>query len=178
MAKYNEKGQEIPDPTPVELPLGFRRPPSIHELIKAAVRDEMSREAESQGMETFDEADDFDVDDDEEINSPYELTEMQEEFRYAKQDASNLDKKRELEEDDGAVNDDRATKESTDVQSARVRDDRKGAGRSGEVGVASRGERGAARDGGGGVSKGRRSNRRSAEESEHGSVEDGSAVDG
>jgi hypothetical protein len=43
------------------------------------VRNELSRQAASQEMETFDEADDFDVPDEEEWTSPYELSEMQEE---------------------------------------------------------------------------------------------------
>lgn len=69
---------EIPDPNPLEVPLF--RPLSIHEEIKRFVRSEMSRQAQEQGQESFEEADDFDVGDDDEIQSPYEMVELKEEF--------------------------------------------------------------------------------------------------
>lgn len=69
---------EIPDPTPVEVPLF--RPLSIHEEMKRFIRSEMSRQAAEAGQESFEEADDFDVGDDDEIVSPYEMVELKEEF--------------------------------------------------------------------------------------------------
>lgn len=66
MAKYDKEGREIPDPKPVEVPLDFRRPPDIHELIARYVRSEAFKaRAEAQGMETEEEANDFDVGGDE-----------------------------------------------------------------------------------------------------------------
>lgn len=73
MAVYNEFGQEVPDQTPVNIPLKFRAPPTLQEQIRAMVRGELSQVAAQQGHETFEEADDFDVDDDYDPRSPWEL---------------------------------------------------------------------------------------------------------
>lgn len=76
MARYDEEGRfEIPDPRPVAVPAGMRRPLTIQEEIKRAIRAEMSQVAADQGFETFEEADDFEVDEDPELSSPYELVE-------------------------------------------------------------------------------------------------------
>lgn len=61
---HNERGEEILDPTPVSIPLNFKRPVPLNERIKQMVRDEASLLARENGYETFDEADDFDTDDD------------------------------------------------------------------------------------------------------------------
>lgn len=88
----DERGWEVPDPTPVAWPAGVRRPETLTEQIRRLVRLEVSQVAAAQGMETFEEADDFDVDDDDgEFVSPYELTEMQEEAIIAR-DASDLER--------------------------------------------------------------------------------------
>lgn len=62
--RYNELGQECPDDTPVEVPLGMKRPPTLQEQIQMMVRTQLSRAAERNGHETFEESNDFDVDDD------------------------------------------------------------------------------------------------------------------
>lgn len=59
MARYNDKGEEIPDDTPVEMPLGFTRPLTIEERIARAIRGHMSQMAAEEGFETFEEANDF-----------------------------------------------------------------------------------------------------------------------
>lgn len=69
-------GREIPDPTPVAPPIGYKRKKSMFELqrdqVRAAIR-EISAEAGRAGRETFEEADDFDVGDDEDDpRTPYE----------------------------------------------------------------------------------------------------------
>lgn len=72
---HDESGSEIPDPNPMQPPVGYNRQPSLAEQIRAMVVSEnLRREAEAAGMETFEEADDFDVGDDfeEERHSPYE----------------------------------------------------------------------------------------------------------
>lgn len=69
---HDEKGHEIPDPTPMEPAIGHRPGPTLREQIRAMVL-EASREAESAGYESLEEADDFDVGDDYEPESPYEL---------------------------------------------------------------------------------------------------------
>lgn len=71
--------REDPDPTPVRLPIGQKRPPTLQDEIRRFIRDELSAVADNQGLGTFEEEDDFDVGDDEDIFSPYELPEMQEE---------------------------------------------------------------------------------------------------
>lgn len=75
MAKHDEYGREIPDPTPVSVPAGWSRPLPLAEQIRRMVRQEMSQHAQAQGMESFEEADDFDVDEDSDPLSPYEIPE-------------------------------------------------------------------------------------------------------
>lgn len=78
---HDELGREIPDPTPVEVPLGYRRPEPLNQLIKRLVRTELSQQAELAGEDTWEEADDFDMDDeDPDPLSEYELRDMDEEF--------------------------------------------------------------------------------------------------
>lgn len=82
MAQYTEdKRLEIPDPTPVEMPLGYERPESLQSMIARMVRT-FSDQAQKEGAESFEEADDFDIDDDSEIVSPYQMNDMQEERPY------------------------------------------------------------------------------------------------
>lgn len=79
--RYNEKGQEIPDPRPIEVPLGLRRPKDIHEMIHDALRGERMRiAAERAGVESFEEANDFELDEEPDLVSKYELRPMQEEY--------------------------------------------------------------------------------------------------
>lgn len=71
--------KEYPDPTPVELPLGHHKPESLEDTMKRFVRDYVGQVfAEQQGMETFEEADDFDVDDpgEEQLFSQYDVEDM------------------------------------------------------------------------------------------------------
>lgn len=84
MAKYNEKGEQIPDPTPVEVPLRFTRPAGFTEEVLRVMREEMSRRAQEAGQESFEEADDFFTDDDDDLpmTSQYELDDGQEREDY------------------------------------------------------------------------------------------------
>lgn len=62
--RYNERGEEMPDPTPIALPVGFQRPPTIDELYARLVHDPaVQRELSDAGFETEEEANDFDVPD-------------------------------------------------------------------------------------------------------------------
>lgn len=70
----NEHGHEVPDPRPVARPLHVDVPETLAEMIQRMVRSQVSRQAEAVGFETFEDADDFDVGDDEELSSPYELS--------------------------------------------------------------------------------------------------------
>jgi len=73
----NENGHEILDDTPISLPLRFNRPPSKLDDLRAMLKI-VSREAQHAGQETFEEADDFDVGDDYDPRSPWELSVDQE----------------------------------------------------------------------------------------------------
>lgn len=58
------KGMEFPDPTPMSPPIGYKKQPTMVEMMQNMVRGELLRRyAEAEGMESFEEADDFDVDD-------------------------------------------------------------------------------------------------------------------
>lgn len=62
---YNKYGEELPDPTPLELPVGFTRPPTLDELVARLVIDPHTQaELKASGIETEEEANDFDIPDD------------------------------------------------------------------------------------------------------------------
>lgn len=70
--RLNEKGQEVPDPTPAAVPIGFRHQLPLAERIKRMVRNELSVAAQERGAESFEEANDFEVgDDDDPIGQKY-----------------------------------------------------------------------------------------------------------
>lgn len=71
-ADLDENGWEIPDPNPVAIPAGFKRPETLAEQVQRLVRTSISRQAEAEGYETWEEANDFDVDDDFDPTTPYE----------------------------------------------------------------------------------------------------------
>ena len=64
---------EDPDPTPFAPTVGVRPKETLEERMRRMIRDEMSYAAEQQGMESFEEADDFDVDDERDPESMYEI---------------------------------------------------------------------------------------------------------
>jgi len=66
------KGHEIMDPTPVSLPAGFKRPETLAEQVQRLVRNQVSQEAHKAGAETFEEAEDFDIEDEIDPSTPYE----------------------------------------------------------------------------------------------------------
>lgn len=73
-SKLDENGHELLDNTPVELPLGFEHPESLEDRIRRLVRTSVSSHAAEQGAETFEEADDFDIpDDDSDPITPFEM---------------------------------------------------------------------------------------------------------
>lgn len=73
LAEIDMHGREVPDPTPMAPPVGFIKQPSMIENIRNLVRSEALRQAAlTAGAETFEEAEDFDVDDDIDPTSPYE----------------------------------------------------------------------------------------------------------
>lgn len=89
MKTFDEYGREIPDPRPVEIPDNYKRPPTLREQIQQAIRQEFSRVAAQHGAETFEEADDFDIEDDE-PRSQWELDDDQYSARFEEAaDATN-----------------------------------------------------------------------------------------
>lgn len=64
---------EVPDPTPHSPTVNVPVPETIEEKMRRLIRDEMSYNAATMGQETFAEADDFDVDDDNDPFSAYEI---------------------------------------------------------------------------------------------------------
>lgn len=79
---FDEHGNQIPDPTPVEIPVGFGHPESLEATIAKLVRLESQRARDTGEVESFEESDDFDLDDDNaELTSGFQMTAMQEEAR-------------------------------------------------------------------------------------------------
>lgn len=70
--KLDDNGHEVPDPRPLQVPAGFKRPPTLAEQVQRLVRGALSRQAAEQGFETFEESEDFDVGDEIDPSTPYE----------------------------------------------------------------------------------------------------------
>lgn len=73
----DENGNARVSSVPMEPPIGYRKQPSMVDIVREAVRNErFQREMEEAGFETFDEANDFEIDEDGvQVRSPYELAE-------------------------------------------------------------------------------------------------------
>lgn len=97
MAIYDEQNREIPDPTPLALPLGYERPETLAQIMGRIIQQNQHLE-QLQELETPEEADDFYVDDhdDIEFTSQHEFKDMAEEFVVEKpeeQPMPNTDEK-------------------------------------------------------------------------------------
>lgn len=68
------RGQVVPDPVPIAPPIGYKKQPSMVEIVRDMVRSErLAQAAREAGHETFDESEDFDVGDEPELmRSPWE----------------------------------------------------------------------------------------------------------
>lgn len=55
-------GRFKPDPRPVEIPAGMKKPESLESMMRRTVRTQMSEIASRHGAETFEESCDFDID--------------------------------------------------------------------------------------------------------------------
>lgn len=69
----NKDGYEIPDPVPLARHFSIQAEETLADKIKRMVRFELSQQVK-EVAETWEEADDFDVGDDPELSSPYELS--------------------------------------------------------------------------------------------------------
>lgn len=68
------------DPVPMEIPVGMARPEPLEDMIRRYIHQEVSVNAQDSGRETFQEANDFDIEDEiPDPLSPYEMLDMQEE---------------------------------------------------------------------------------------------------
>lgn len=73
ISELTPEGYEKLDATPLAPPVGFSQTASMHDLIRAAIQsDRLRQEAEAAGFESFEDADDFDVDDDYDPTTPWE----------------------------------------------------------------------------------------------------------
>jgi len=72
--RLDNNGHEILSDKPMAIPVGFRRPPTLAEQVARLVRTERFKESlEHEDLETFEEADDFDIPDDPlDPTTPYE----------------------------------------------------------------------------------------------------------
>lgn len=106
---------EYPDPTPIAPPIGYKKQPSMVQIVREQIRAaHLARDLEAAGAETFEEADDFEVDDPEGdmAASPHEndfdppVSELLKEGAKAKQDREEGEKlakrKAELEAEEAA----------------------------------------------------------------------------
>lgn len=93
--KFTKDGKELPDQKRVELPIGYRVPETMEEKMMRMIDSKLSRRAEEAGLETIEEANDFDMGEEDGLPLPmsqFELTDMQEE-NFAR-DASFMKEKR------------------------------------------------------------------------------------
>lgn len=74
----NERGHEVPDPTPVEISTTLRKPESMEDMIRRFVRVEGSRVAAQNDQESFEEANDFEPEetDEDQMDTVYTVHEM------------------------------------------------------------------------------------------------------
>lgn len=72
--KHTKDGLERPDSTPIELPLGLKRPLSLAEQIARFTSNAViQEELKASGLETFDESNDFNTGDEDSMEpTPYE----------------------------------------------------------------------------------------------------------
>lgn len=77
MSKLNEQGQEIPDLTPIVIRVKNRKITQWDD-VRAFIRNELSNAARDSGAETFEEANDFEMEDDPEPQSRWEYSADQE----------------------------------------------------------------------------------------------------
>lgn len=69
----NIRGHEVPDPTIVEPPLGYIHQPDLMEQMRRMIVHQMSAVAAENELETFADAEDFDIDEDPvDYQSPWE----------------------------------------------------------------------------------------------------------
>lgn len=116
----NEFGEEVNNPKPMAIPSGLKRPPTLQEQIKRVLRTELSRQVSEQGMETFEEAFDFDVDEDPEPMGKYDVMEDEVPLTVPLKNESEVKNENGSDNkvnDDGVLDDTKGSTEGSDKQS-------------------------------------------------------------
>jgi len=73
ISDLDERGAEVLDKTPIAPPIGYNKTKSMMEIVREmVVSEKLAMDARSAGYETFEESEDFDVDDDFDPSTPYE----------------------------------------------------------------------------------------------------------
>lgn len=70
--RLDDNGHELIDQARPELPVGFKQQETVAQMVQRLVRRDLSEYAERHGHETFEEADDFELEEDPEPFTPYE----------------------------------------------------------------------------------------------------------
>ncbi|AXH74145.1 MAG: hypothetical protein [Microviridae sp.] len=99
-------GSQYCDPTPIEMPLGYQVPESLESMIARMCTDrvmQMELARQNSGQDSEEEADDFEVDGDDDLDfqdAGHQMTEMQEEYVDLKKlrEDSELHAEREIAE--------------------------------------------------------------------------------
>lgn len=63
-SRLDDRGRELPNPKPMVISFGMKRPESLQSQIQRIVKNQLSMQADLQEKETFEESQDFDVGDD------------------------------------------------------------------------------------------------------------------
>lgn len=87
-------GMEVCDPTPVEMPIGAERPETLESMMLRMIHN-VSAQAARAGLETLDEANDYEIDDEDdftEVLTGHELRAMME-SRELKEEVPNEERK-------------------------------------------------------------------------------------
>lgn len=67
-----ETPREVPDPTPVAMPVSTHRPLTLREEMQRFIKAEFLNRSQTQEVESFEEADDYSIDDEEDdLTTPY-----------------------------------------------------------------------------------------------------------
>lgn len=70
--RLTSQGHENLSSEPIQVPLGMKRPETLAEQVQRLVRTSVSEHARMNGMETFEESEDFEIEDDLDFSTPYE----------------------------------------------------------------------------------------------------------
>lgn len=72
ISELDDSGYEVLDSVPMAPPVRFNKEENMFDIHRRLIREELSRMAGENGDETFEEADDFDVEDDFDPRTPWE----------------------------------------------------------------------------------------------------------